>query len=367
MFGIWPSVHLGLFLVAFCSSQAERISLTALPSNFPQNGSRLQLVCHFQDEKKFAIVWKKDGQNVGEDCIKFKTLNDTISCNTSKESVAWTLDPVTHSTGGNWSCSHGILVSSVYISVNVPQRLELPKIETYSTGVLQSTAATMSETLMDVMPYLGSGTRSDPINMIDGRFPETKSLFFECVSVCASETKPLVWSLANSTIYRRYPTYKTRKMDDRDCPTGLTSAKSRALLTCAYSKAEQSLPNKLELTHPLSIDLKLSLVGLNVVYCSTDQQKRVHHGFNNSCPDALHNEDSTSVCAYVLCDGPPPPPLTNGEKTAIGIATFLFIIMVINVCIFTLRRRKAEKTNRVTHFHDPLYPHHPHAEVELML
>lgn len=98
--------------------QAGRISLVALPSRFPQNGSRLHLICQFHHEKKFNIMWKRNDFDVGEECLNYKKVNTSVHCFKNKTSIEWILTPVTYATRGKWSCSHGTETASVDIIVN---------------------------------------------------------------------------------------------------------------------------------------------------------------------------------------------------------------------------------------------------------
>ncbi|KAL5965813.1 hypothetical protein TSMEX_006447 [Taenia solium] len=64
---------------------------------------------------------------------------------------------------------------------------------------------------------------------------------------------------------------------------------------------------------------------------------------------------------------PLPPMLTSGEQTAIEIAAFLLICIIIAVCIFTWRNRRSEKARRMSHYNGILPSHHQEAQMELML
>ena len=105
-------------LESFSIAVTERISLTALPSKTPQNGSRLHLICNFYEKSSFNIIWKRNNQNVGEMCLQYKKFVNPIQCNTNKTSVEWILDPVTYLDQGLWSCSHGKEMANVTIVVN---------------------------------------------------------------------------------------------------------------------------------------------------------------------------------------------------------------------------------------------------------
>lgn len=109
-----------VLIVGFLAvSQTDRISLIALPSQSPQNGSRLHLICQLSEKSKFNIMWKRDNQNVGESCLPFRNLNANLrNCSHNKTSTEWILDPVTYDARGLWSCIHGKEIASVIIDVN---------------------------------------------------------------------------------------------------------------------------------------------------------------------------------------------------------------------------------------------------------
>ncbi|VDM22416.1 unnamed protein product [Hydatigera taeniaeformis] len=130
---------------------------------------------------------------------------------------------------------------------------------------------------------------------------------------------------------------------------------------------EQSQVLKRDPDPSTPVDLKLSLVGLNIVYCSTEGMERMPVVSRYSCFDGFYNGSSTTACTYVLCDGPQPPILTSGEQTAIEIAAFLLICIIIGVCVFTWRSRRSEKTRRMSHYNGILPSHHQEAQMELML
>lgn len=102
------------------------------------------------------------------------------------------------------------------------------------------------------------------------------------------------------TMHRKYPSSKVTHVETRYCPEGLSSAKSRALITCSTGQS-QLLKREPESSVP--VDLKLSLVGLNIVYCSTEGPGRVLSASGYSCSDGFYNDNSTTACTYVLCDG----------------------------------------------------------------
>ncbi|KAM3175071.1 hypothetical protein ACTXT7_009255 [Hymenolepis weldensis] len=401
-------VYLLLVIECFVVTHANRISLHGLPSLHPQNGSKLQLICQLQEKGRFNIMWKRDDRNVGENCIYFKNINGTVQdCFHNETITEWIIDPVTYDTRGLWSCIHGKDMASVNITVNVPQNLNPLKIELLPQNSNQSASGTFLNSISAEEFSLGTGTRSNPINLIESRAFGVKNFVFECSSVCASETRQLVWTSLNSTMFRKYPSFRTSHKERGSCPGALTSTKSRALVTCAVGYQK---PNRLEPEPPVSVDLKLALVGLNIVYCSTDQSARISNVGSYSCINGFLNDSSNTACAYVLCygilcangkqlrkgryqaycnlqlpelaskqalvsigvqlfAGPPPPVLTSGEQTAIVIATFLMIFVIVAVCIFTWRSRKSDKATRMSQYNStlPQSHHTQEAQMELML
>ncbi|KAL5108339.1 hypothetical protein TcWFU_000338 [Taenia crassiceps] len=344
--------------------QADRISLIAFPSRFSQNGSHLHLICQFPYEKKFNIMWKRNDLDVGEECLNYKKVNTTVNCFKNKTLIEWILTPVTYATRGKWSCSHGTETASVDIIVNVSQTLKPFKIELPFVNDIPTASGINSEELSNDGFTLGAGSRSDPLDLSRGRSHGIKGLIFECTSRCASETRELIWSSVNSTMYRKHSSSRVTHVETHYCPDGLRSATSRALITCS---AGQSQILKRESKSSVPVDLKLSLVGLNIVYCSTDGSGRVPSVSGYSCSDGFYNDNFTTACTYVLCDGPQPPILTSGEQTAIEIAAFLLICIIIAVCIFTWRSRQSAKTRRISHYNEILPSHHQEAQMELML
>ncbi|KAL5965812.1 hypothetical protein TSMEX_006446 [Taenia solium] len=280
--------------------QADRISLIALPSRFPQNGSRLHLICQYHREKKFNIMWKRNDLDVGEECLNYKKVNTSVNCSKNETNIEWMLTPVNYATRGKWSCSHGRETASVDIIVNVSQILNPPKIELPVASGIQSASGTTSEAVSDDEFTLGVGSQADPIDLSHGRSRGIKGFIFECSSQCASESRPLMWSSVNSTMYRKHSSSKATHVNTRYCPEGLSSAKSRALITCSTGQS-QLLKREPESSVP--VDLKLSLVGLNIVYCSTEEPGRVPSVSGYSCSDGFYSVNSTTACAYVLCDG----------------------------------------------------------------
>ncbi|VUZ50048.1 unnamed protein product, partial [Hymenolepis diminuta] len=356
-----------LIVEYFVVTHGNRISLNGLPSLYPQNGSKLHLICQLQKKGRFNIMWRRDDRNVGENCRYFKTVNATVQeCFHNETLTEWIIDPVTYDTRGLWSCIHGQDMASVNIEVNVPQKLNPLKIESLPQNSIQSASGTFLNSISAEEFPLRTGTRSNPINLIESRAFGIKNFVFECSSVCASETRQLVWTSLNSTMFRKYPDFRTSHNERGSCPGALTSAKSRALVTCAVGYQK---PHKSEPESPVPVDLKLALVGLNIVYCSTDQSARISNAESYFCIDGFLNDSSNTACAYVLCDGPPPPVLTSGEQTAIVIATFLMIFVIVALCIFAWRSRKSDKATRMSQYNSilPQSHHTQEAQMELML
>ncbi|KAH9284239.1 hypothetical protein ECG_02571 [Echinococcus granulosus] len=347
--------------------QADRISLVALPSRFPQNGSRLHLICQHHYESRFNIVWKRNGSDVGEKCLSYRQIKTPIQCFENETSVEWILNPVTYATRGIWSCSHGSQTASVDIVVNVPQILSPPFIELPVVSAMQSASSSTSESKSGGEFELGTGSRSDPLDLIRGRSRGIKGFVFECSSRCASETRHLMWSFVNSTLPRKHPSSKVTHVETRHCPEGLSSAKSRALITCTYDSNGQSQPLNWEPEFSVPVDLRLSLIGLNIVYCSTDQPDRVPSTGRYWCSDNFYNGNSTAACTYVLCDGPQPPILTSGEQIAIQIAAFLLICITVAVCVFTWRSFRSEKAGCMNPYNGIVPSHQQEAQMEIVL
>ncbi len=63
------------------------------------------------------------------------------------------------------------------------------------------------------------------------------------------------------------------------------------------------MPARLSSRPVTDVDVRLSLVGLNLITCSADQSGRFLSAFNQPCTDAFNARGGNSVCAYVLCDG----------------------------------------------------------------
>lgn len=53
----------------------------------------------------------------------------------------------------------------------------------------------------------------------------------------------------------------------------------------------------------IQVDLRLKLVGLNLVTCSPDESNRPLISSNRSCEGINTGNSRDSVCAYILCDG----------------------------------------------------------------
>lgn len=115
-FEVMLPLYLLLVIEYFVVTHANRISLNGLPSLYPQDGSKLHLVCQLQEKGKFNIMWKKDDRIVGENCIFFENVNAT--CFHNGTITEWIIDPVTYNTQGLWWCIHGKDNASVDITVN---------------------------------------------------------------------------------------------------------------------------------------------------------------------------------------------------------------------------------------------------------
>ncbi|VDO15157.1 unnamed protein product [Rodentolepis nana] len=293
-------MYLLLFIQYMITSHADRITLNALPSVFPKNGSKLHLICQLHEKNRFNIMWKRDGKNVGENCIAYKTINAARqNCYSNETVIEWIIDPVVYDIRGRWSCSHGKDIASIDIEVNVPQKLHPLKIESLQNRNQPASDAILSPVSIEEYP-LAAGTQSHPFDLTKSQPYGVRSIVFECSSFCASETRQLVWTSFNGTMFRKYPLKRTSYEEGANCPGDLTSARSRALITCRYGNQQSS---KWETESPVSVDLKLSLVGLNIVYCSTDQPARISNNGDYACTNGFLNDSSNTACAYVLCDG----------------------------------------------------------------
>ncbi|EUB56584.1 hypothetical protein EGR_08550 [Echinococcus granulosus] len=186
---------------------------------------------------------------------------------------------------------------------------------------------------------------------------------------CDFGIKNLFSSMKNQlmTLPRKHPSSKVTHVETRHCPEGLSSAKSRALITCTYDSNGQSQPLNWEPEFSVPVDLRLSLIGLNIVYCSTDQPDRVPSTGRYWCSDNFYNGNSTAACTYVLCDGPQPPILTSGEQIAIQIAAFLLICITVAVCVFTWRSFRSEKAGCMNPYNGIVPSHQQEAQMEIVL
>nr|CDS27119.1 conserved hypothetical protein [Hymenolepis microstoma] len=351
------------YLVA---SYADRISLKALPSAYPINGSKLHLTCQLHEKNTYNIMWKRDDKNVGENCIFFKTINATLhNCSHNGTITEWIIDPVVYDIRGRWSCTHGIDMASLNIEVNVPQKLNPLKIEALYNSIQPTSDAILNPVSTDGFS-LAAGTRSNPFDLTKSNPYEVKGFVFECSSPCASETRQLVWTSLNGTMFQKYSSFRTSHEEGANCPGALTSAKSRVLITCAFGYQQSK---KWEPESSVSVDLMLSLVGLNIVYCSNDQSARFSNAGSYPCINGFLNDSSSTACAYVLCDGPSPPVLTSGEQTAIAVAAFLMILVIAAVCIFIWRSLKSDKESRMSQYYGtlPQSQQNQEAQMELML
>ncbi|KAM7535284.1 hypothetical protein Aperf_G00000104651 [Anoplocephala perfoliata] len=306
-----------------------------------------------------------------QDCIlsvnsmEQKNLNDSLrNCSHNITTTEWVLDPVTYDIRGLWSCIHGKEIASVHIDVNVPQRLDSLKLELPTLNVMQSASGIASYAVPGEGFSVGAGTRSDPLDLILAKRFGIKNFILECSSHCASETRQLVWTSLNNTMYRKYPSFLTSHEERTNCPNNLSFAKTRALITCAVGYQ----PGKWEPESSVSVDLKLPLVGLNIVFCSNEQLTRISSVRNYHCINGFLNGNSTTACAYVLCDGPQPPVLTSGEQSAIVIGALALVLMIIVMCVSTWRSRKSRKAARMNQYNGALNSHHnQEAQMELML
>ncbi|KAA3673265.1 uncharacterized protein DEA37_0004378 [Paragonimus westermani] len=97
-----------LFVCVFCAfSMLEAISeltFTATPSSKIVSGQFLKLSCSV-DDKQVPIVWMKDGEDIGNDCVLYgKYVDRTCSKVQSAFNLIFRAEL---SDQGIWSCSYG--------------------------------------------------------------------------------------------------------------------------------------------------------------------------------------------------------------------------------------------------------------------
>lgn len=63
---------------------------------------------------------------------------------------------------------------------------------------MQSASGTASNAVIGERFSLGTGTRSDPLNLIHAKYVGIRNFVLECSSQCASETRQLAWISLNS-------------------------------------------------------------------------------------------------------------------------------------------------------------------------
>ncbi|KAF6779478.1 hypothetical protein AHF37_01015 [Paragonimus kellicotti] len=197
-----------IFVCVFCAPNVlkaiSELTFTAIPSSKIVSGQFLKLSCSV-DGKQVPIVWMKDGEDIGNDCVLYGKYVDR-TC--SKVQDAFNLIfRAELSDQGIWSCSYGArMKKSIRIEVVVPALVYPLKVIPYGNpsnhidNQVQpiSLAASSSLQMNSGLRVVGTGTRQNPIDLTGRHSRSATEVLIQCRSTCASVQHHLQWKCANS-------------------------------------------------------------------------------------------------------------------------------------------------------------------------
>ncbi|BHF71281.1 hypothetical protein SprV_0401433600 [Sparganum proliferum] len=303
--------------------------------------------------------------------------------NQSSEREMPILSSKTSAGRGNWSCQHGDQSDGIEVNVKVPLIVKTSEIMLMSAAsrttvagastlrragemhddafsIVGSRAAVITRklslgaetTTKLVNADFGSGTRANPINLMQSQLSGMHSVEIECSTNCVSQLTPLRWTIRNGTIMSEY---ETQLVSNGDCPDGLSTTRTRATFTCLIRPIHGAAPRGSAVSpgghNPPP------LVGLNRITCApgrlgrTIEHSLLHLSFGCSTSaapvagsfdeDCLQNGYHNSVCLFIVCPGPPAPYLTYGEKVALSVGVLQAAALLL--CLIAVRGRDANQ------------------------
>ncbi|TGZ65421.1 hypothetical protein CRM22_005889 [Opisthorchis felineus] len=384
--------------ISLSGTYSEKIVLWANPSEKVIEGNYLQLSCTV-DDQIFAVIWKKDGEELAENCRFFKN-HSRYNCIREKNSFNFVITAAERTDAGIWKCTYGPRIwSSLAIQVVVPAYLDPPKIMPVgpadTTTVLNAAQIANNQRtniVEDKLHLIGTGTLEDPIDLT-GRVPNSVTeLIIHSQSTCASVKHELQWRCENSTrsfslrpsVVQAIPDAGTRRLGTLGfapqipCPNGLYSITGQIRIGCDSrmrtrtsadrGTRENSLVglNRIKCTpnhgrDQAFIDQTFSREAANLYAQRISSVQLTSSGFYDDCLpiDPTQRNKRRSACVYVLCPGPIEPWFTLSERVAIAVSVPVFILLCLLLCYVTQRRRRSKQKSN-------LAPGQNH-EIELML
>ncbi|KAF8565492.1 hypothetical protein P879_05974 [Paragonimus westermani] len=373
-----------VFVCVFCAFSTRgaisELTFTSTPSSKVVSGQFLKLSCSV-DDKQVPIVWMKDGEDIGNDCVLYGKYVDR-TC--SKVQNAFNLIfRAELSDQGIWSCSYGArMKKSIRIEVVVPALVYPLKVIPYGNPSSQadnqaqtiSLAASSNLQLNSGLRVFGTGTRQNPIDLT-GRHPSSATeVLIQCRSTCASVQHHLQWKCANSTwsgilrpsvvdiILEHTMTHEGTVgfSSQGSCPKDSQSVLGQVRIGCASSTSAPTTGGDARMMNALQ--------GLNRILCQpdhTNEQAFIDESTPNipqyaflmssaglpvnvTVSELQSNECSQTAyqrgaCVYVMCPGHPVPLFTVGERVALAAAIPLFLLFCLVLCYLTRQRRRAKR------------------------
>ncbi|KAL7060628.1 hypothetical protein AAHC03_09179 [Spirometra sp. Aus1] len=330
-------------------------------------------------------MWFKNGRQFAENCLNFRILPLNFTCIQNGTFVELLFNAVEYEIRGNWSCQHGDQSDGIEVNVKVPLIVKTSEIKlmssTSSTTVSGASALRRAGEIHDdafsiagpraavvirqlsvgeetttklVDVEFGSGTRANPINLIQSQLSGMHSVEIECSTNCVSQLTPLRWTIRNGTIMSEY---ETQLVSNGDCPDGLSTIRTRATFTCLIRPIHGAAPRASAVPSSGHNPPPPPLVGLNRITCApgrlgrTIEHSLLHLSFGCSTSaapvagsldeDCLQNGYHNSVCLFIVCPGPPAPYLTYGEKVALSVGVIQAAVLLL--CLLAVRGRGANQ------------------------